>query len=489
MTDATKKTVATPSADYKAHEITRTLVRTLMGGTHAMRLAGQAYLPQENGESGDAYAARLNRTTLFNAFRKTVKDMAGRVFAKPIAIGDDVPPLLVEHAENIDLTGRNLNTFAFEICKDALQTGVSFILADMPPAQAEGTRADEIASGRRAYLVHVKADDLIGWKSELIEGQETLTQIRIRETVYEPSADSPFEDVAVTQIRVLERPNVWQIWREVKDADGNSRWVVHDEGTTTLSYIALAAVYFQRTGFMTGEPPLMDLADLNVAHWQSHSDQRNIVHVARVPILFGAGFDETATFTVGAGTMARSSSAEAKLTYVEHSGAAIGSGRDDLKDLELQMQAMGLQLLVSSPGQTATGELRDDTKENSPLAMMAHALQDGLEQALGFMADFEGLGKDAGGSLVVNTDFGVASRDVTDQQTLLAATSNGLITHETFLREMQRRGVLADDLDVDAEIANLSLMAEEADAEPLQPGGPDQGQSTRRPPSQAAAAA
>ena len=40
-------------------------------------------------------------------------------------------------------------------------------------------------------------------------------------------------------------------------------------------------------GFMTAHPPLMDLAWLNLAHWQSASDQRHILHVARVPILFG----------------------------------------------------------------------------------------------------------------------------------------------------------------------------------------------------------
>ena len=196
---------------------------------------------------------------------------------------------------------------------------------------------------------------------------------------------------------------------------------------------------------MRGAPPLEDLADLNVAHWQSQSDQRNILHVARVPILFGAGFEATAKIVVGAGTMARSTDPAATLSYVEHSGAAIGAGRDDLKDLETQMQVMGLQLLLPSPNKTATGEIRDDVKENSQLAMMAKALEDALEGALGFMAAFEGGGEDAGGSVTVNTDFGVASRDAADLRALTEAARDGHITAATLVRELKRRGVLGDD--------------------------------------------
>jgi hypothetical protein len=57
---------------------------------------------------------------------------------------------------------------------------------------------------------------------------------------------------------------------------------------------------------------------------------------------------------------------------------------------------MGLQLLVDKPGgKTATGEIRDDARENSQLASMAAALEDALEHAFGFMAEFIRLGAEA----------------------------------------------------------------------------------------------
>jgi hypothetical protein len=42
---------------------------------------------------------------------------------------------------------------------------------------------------------------------------------------------------------------------------------------------------------------------------------------------------------------------------------------------------------------------------------MALGLQDALEQAFGYMAEYEGLDEDAGGSLVMNVDFGASMRD------------------------------------------------------------------------------
>jgi hypothetical protein len=476
LTAPAKKSVATPSAEYECSAAAWKLPRTLMGGTRAMRMAGRDYLPIEAGESDPAYQARLNRTTLFNAFRKTVKDLAGKVFTKPIVLNADVPPTLVTYAENIDLAGRNLNVFAFDVFLDGLQAGISFILGEMPPAVEGQTRADEKKTGRRPYLVHIKAESLIGWKSDVINGQETLTQIRISECVTEPDAENPYEEAEIEQIRVLE-PGRWEIWRR-SDKD-RTEWVLHAQGPTTLDYIPLAPVYIRRKGFMLGEPPLEDLADLNVAHWQSQSDQRNILHVARVPILFGAGFDENATLVVGANTMARASNEKATLQYVEHTGKAIGSGENDLKSLETQMQAMGLQLVMPTPGgETATGAIIDDVKENSPLAMMAHALQDAIEQALGFMAEYDGLGKDQGGSVVVNTEFGMTTRGATDLADLVNAADKGLITPETFVREAQRRGVISEDIDPKneadaAEALKTSRMKLEAEtAAALRPAPP-----------------
>lgn len=438
--------VSTPSKAQADMVAAAKMARALSGGTSAMREAGTEYLPKEAQEGSEAYKARLARSVLFNAFGKTVADMTGKVFNKPIVLEKDVPAELVQFAENIDLTGRHLNVFARDVFADTMETGIGYIFTDMPPpVQGENgkpaTRAAEQQAGIRPYLTYIPLERLLGWKSSTVNGSEVLTQIRILECVSEP--DGEFHEKEIEQVRVVE-PGKWRTFR--KGADG--KWVENASGPISLNKIALAPVYVNRTDFMCGKPPLAKIAELNVAHWQSDSDQRNILHVARVPILFMAGFKEDDTIEIGASKAVRSSDPNAKMDFVEHSGQAIGAGNDDLENLEFRMQTMGLQLLVPQPGgKTATGEIRDDAKENSPLAMMARALADALETALGFMAEFANLGADNGGSVVVNTDFGVQAGSGTDAQMLLDAVNSGQLDKESFWLEWKRRGILSDSFD------------------------------------------
>jgi hypothetical protein len=446
-------TVATPTDAVNALNAARKLPRTLMGGTTAMRAAGVEYLPQEIAETNKAYQIRLARTFLFNGFAKTVRDMAGKVFAKPIAVGDDMPDDMAGFAENVDLTGRNLDVFAHAVFVDALVEGISYILTDMPPAPQTGgrpvTRAE--TRNRRPWMVHVKAAQVLGWRSEERDGYEVLTQFRFIENITVP--DGRFGEKSVQQVWVFSREGdsvSWETWRR---DDKSGEWSPFDGGPVSIGEIPVSPVYVARTGFMAGTPPLADLAEINLSHWQSQSDQRNILHIARVPILFGSGIGDHDSLEIGAARMVTAEDKDAKLTYVEHSGAAIGAGRDDLKDLEFQMQTQGLDLLIPRPGgQTATGAAIDQAKVNAPLTMMALALKDALEQAFGFMALYAGLDRDqAGGSLTVNTDFAVGVGADDDAAALAQAVTIKALSRATYLRELKRRGILSDSIDPDEE--------------------------------------
>lgn len=456
-------------------------VRTLMGGTKAMRAASTRYLPKEKNEAPEEYKSRLDRSFLFNGFKRTVCDMADKVFAKPIQVGEDAPVevrgeygadgkvITPGWQEDIDLTGRHLNNFAYDVMKDGLQAGINYLFVDMPASPAADgvrvTKADEMSPGFRPYLNLIKKDDMLGWKTGSRNGKNTLIQVRFKEMASEPKDGDEFAEEEIEQIRVLDHEEggriTWRVFREAKDKAGKAsgNWELHSNGAFGLiDEIPLVPVYFNRTAFMMGQSPLDELSDLNVAHWQSSSDQRNILHVARVPFLFGAGFpvDENGNITVSVSRFTTVSDPSATLGWVEHSGAAISSGNEDLKNLEFQMQVFGLQLLIPKPGgQTATGEAIDQAKMNSPLAMMADNMKDALEAAIGLMVKMKGKKEDAGGSLTINKDFGVSMRDAADLNTLLSAVNAGQISRETFWKELIRRGVLADDFDADEEAERI----------------------------------
>lgn len=434
-------------------------MRALMGGTRAMREAGKDLLPKFEKESEEAYRARRDASWLFNGYRKTVNDMAGRVFDKPVML-DTTQADALTWAENIDMQGNDLSRFALEVFKDGLSgPGVSYIMVEAPQRpEGELTRGQVQAMGLRPYFVHLRVEDILGWRTTTINNQVVLSQLRIIEKVEEPDAADEFKFKMVKQVRVMDRLDSGvqvRIYRQAEGVEG--KWVEFDEPTLTgLDEITVVPFYANRAGLFMGEPVLDDLADVNIAHWQSQSDQRNILHVARVPILHAAGRnEEDGAITIGANQAIASMDPNAKLEWVEHSGKAIGAGRQDLKDLEFQMETHGLQLLVAkSNAQSATGEALDAKKETSQLAMIADGLKDALENA--FVYAFEYAGIDPGEFTVeVNTDFGLSALTPQEMQVMLMAVNTGNMTRDTFLREMKRRGFLSPDTDVDDEIERL----------------------------------
>lgn len=425
--------------------------RALMGGSDAMRAAGETYLPRFKAEDQIDYTARLNSSWLFNGLRKTVKDMTGRVFDKPAEISEG-PERLIDWAENIDMQGQDLSVFASKVFKDGFIPGISFIMVDAPRREGTTTRQQAASEGLRPYLVHLQVEEVLGWKTATYGNTLAISQFRIMETVQEPDPVDEFAQESVQQVRVLDRLDTGvqvRIYRQ----NANQQWTVFDEYTTEAPEITVIPYYAQRTGFFTGEPVLEDLADVNIAHWQSQSDQRNILHFARVPILHASGRDDDEPLTISAGTAVQSRDAQARLEWVEHKGQAIGAGRQDLKDLEFQMEALGLQLLVDR-AQTATGAALDSAKETSTLAMMADSLKDALEQALQWMCDYGGLGEQSV-TVAVNKEFGISMLTPQEVTAMLTAVNTGTLSRETFLEELKRRGFVRADLDTQEEMDRI----------------------------------
>ncbi len=441
--------------------------RALMGGTRAMREAGETYLPKFEAETVESYRARLNSSWLFNGYRKTARDMTGRIFAKPVELGAGAPAQLVNWCMNADMAGRDLSTFAQAVCLDGLSgCGLAFIFVDAPPREGTVTRAQAERAGLRPYLTHVRVEDVLGWRTTTAGNATVLAQVRMAETITEPDPEDEFAEVKVEQVRVIDRGEGEQgarvrLYRKAAKAE---RWELHDEYLSGLPDITLVPFYANRTGFMDAEPLLDDLADVNVAHWQSQSDQRNILHFARVPVLFQSGVPEDERVVISAGMVSTASDPQADMKWVEHNGHAIGAGRQDLKDLEFQLETFGLQLLVAKTQHSATEAVLDAEKETSQLGMTADALKDALEQAMVYMARFGGLG-DIAPEVEVNKDFGATTMSAQEATVLLSAVNSGQMSRDTFLRELARRGMIRPDLDVDEEAERL------ASQEPEQPEG------------------
>ena len=439
------------------------MARALMGGTASMRLAGKKYLHKAPAESPKSYELRLKVATLFPAYKRTVEVLAGKPMSKPITLSDDIDPEVKRYTDDIDTEGRNLHVFISDVLKSALAYGFCGILVESPVAPPGLTEDQEKALGIRPYWVKIERWQILGWRLRRIGGMWSLAQLRFTETVTEE--DGEFGEKEVEQIRVLE-PGQFRIYRKKKtQGQVEDLWVEHEKGAIRgVPGIPFVPVYGHQHALMQGNMPLIDVAYLNVEHYQSSSDQRNIVRVGRVPILKATGIvDPKWTLEVGSATAVRLPPG-ADLGYVEHSGAAIGAGRTELVDLEERMRQAGAELLVLAPGQvTATQVHTENEAARCVLESIALNTQDSVNQALKLTAEFRGpLLKGKAGTAKLFTDFGVATMAEASTQLVLSAVPAGVVSRETAFKEMQRRGVVSSELKYEEEKDRI-----DADGPPL----------------------
>jgi hypothetical protein len=450
---ATKVNDTSPAVDAMAPGWSK--IDTLCGGTEPMRAAREKYLPKFPREDSESYDYRIKTSTLFNGLGRTVENMAAKPFAEPVTC-KDIAPEQEQWLQDVDQCGNNLNVFAHNVFTAGLKYGLTHILVECPPTTDKDgkllypTKADEMKAGIRPYLVHITPKQVLGWKSAKTgAGAEVLTMLRLMECVEED--DGAFGVTKIDQVRVIE-PGRWSTYRQ----NDKKEWILHAEGKMSLQYVPLVTFYTKRTGFMTAVPPLTDLADLNIAHWQSSSDQTNVLHVARVPLLAVIGVNEGDTIVIGTKT-ATELPPGGDMKYVEHSGAAIEAGRLSIQDLENQMRAMGAELLAETQvATTATQNAIEDSEQKCQLSMMVEGLEDTLDQALMIMHDWMKL--TYVGSIDIFDDF---SSDAILQTAgpfvtaLVQLVNARMLSKEAAFDEMRRYGIVSPDrvwADIQAQI-------------------------------------
>lgn len=437
--------VTSISATCAAGMASRKLERALMGGTNEMRAQGEKFTPRYDGEDAESYKIRLNCTFLFNAFAEAVRSSAGKVLSRDVILNDDVPGEIAALAPNIDGQGRNLTAFALDTFVDGMTDGLSFIFVDFPEIIGQFDKppllSDQIAQNARPYAILYKADQIIGFKHSNIEGFEQLTQIRIHEIVTEPSGD--WGEIQIEQIRVLNRGS-FELWRK-NDKD---EWVLFRNGVTSIKYIPIVPFYTHRTGFMTGTPPLKSLAELNLEHWISSSDQRKALTFARFAMMVFTGVQSGAIAKVGPDVVVELAEPNAKWGKIESSGSGIADGRLDLEALENKMQHAGMTINIQDAqgNVTAMAAAINSDDVNAPLLALAGALEDTLDQMLQIFADYMGLPD--GGSATVNKQFGRRKSTATVQDLILLYNA-GILDGDTVLSELKQRGDLSEDLDLE----------------------------------------
>lgn len=453
--------ISTPNLDYNDMVEAWDINDALMGGTLYMRTLGEQYMPRWPKEDKDSYKERLSTATLLPAYEETINQNVGRVLAAPIVFSEETPPEVISIMSDVDMEGSRLDVWAQEFFRIALQYGIAHALVDYPQVDSESvkTKADENQLGARPYATMLNPRQVIGWKSETKGGKTSLIDLRIKETITIDGDD--YGQTKVEQIRHV-MPRKVAIYRRNKAVDGKEAWVLHEEWTTSRDDIPLVTLYTKRTGFMRGSPPLLNLANLNIKHWQSQSEQDNILHVARVPLLVAFGLAQDAELTIGSSCATKfEDKSKGGLEYVEHTGSAINAGKDSISDLEQQMRQAGAKLIKGDNTSTKSVEQTNEEKmqENSPLYTMAISLEDALDNILQIVADYKGLQN--GGNVDVRTELEISDKEINSVAALAvqALRQGGDIRQIDAIRALQSLGLIDQDTKPEEVIDELNTQS------------------------------
>ena len=451
-----KSPVGIPCLGYEEMSELWVLLHDLLGGTPAMQRARQTWLPIEPAEDSTAYNSRLNRSILYNGYRDTKNKLKNRPFTRSIVV-TDLPSELAYLENDVDGSGKSLETFLKEVLENLIKYGIAHIFVDHSIVDdviegKEITKRDEKELGIRVYLNNVSPYNLIGWQTQKTNKAVELTQIRIKETITE--ASEKYGDKEACYITVYNREN-YEIHKQ--DIDNKDLFFKVKEGNYSFGRIPLVTIYTAKKGIMMAEPPLDDLAWLNLAHWQSYSDQRNILRFTRFGIIFGKGLPdkmvEMGTLQLGPTKAYLVTDKDADMKYVEHSGKSIEAGQKDIEDIEQKMRVLGNQPLMKNLPNTATAEKIDEDRTVSQLQSWVRALVRGIRQALELACEWRKIDPPEDMGIEIYSDFEAVVLGGADKGHILKARQSGEITRERYLREAQRRGVYSEDMDPEEEAA------------------------------------
>ena len=334
------------------------------------------------------------------------------------------------------MEGNDLNVWLYQTARVAISFGHVGVLVDAPK---EGEKT-------RPYWVTYAPRDILGWRSEIIEGQRTLTQLRLQEKVVEP--DGKYGDKIIKQIRVLERGRF-----EIHRMDGKSgEYKLHDEGEMSLKdKIPFAIAYANRQGFYESRSPLYDIAELNLKHYQIQSDLFNILHISAVPNLVVYGYPNADEITTGPNE-ALSLPPESRMEYVSPAADSYDAQFKLLDDLKEQINTLSLAAVLGQKlvGESAEAKRIDRSQNDSTMMVLAQQMQDLIDNCLKFHSEY--INEPNAGSSFVNRDFVSSRLEPQEINSLLTLFTAGTITQETLLTQLSAGEVLGDDFDVEEEV-------------------------------------
>jgi hypothetical protein len=464
--------------------------RDVAAGQDAVHQAGEKYLPKLKAQTSNDYKAMVLRSTFYNATWRTISGLLGMMFRKPPKV--EVPAAVEELLKDVDAAGQPFQLLLQDVSENALTVGRIAVLVDYPTAPKGLTQADARRMNLRPTMLLYRAESVINWRTGRVNNQTVLTQVVLKEPESVDNPKDEFESKEQDTYRVLDleqlpaspgdntpaspvyRQRVFkpQLTKSTTGMKGNATAYVPgppiypEMRSMKLGFIPLVIMGTDEVGPDVDEPPLIDLVDLNLAHYRTSADYAHGCHFTALPTLFLAGFKRELDAAgnpkdvyIGSETAIVSANEKAQASFVEFSGAGLSTLENKLNREEQQMAILGARMLEPQKKAVETAESSSIHRkgEESTLSSMAQAISLGMTQALKWFTEWA----EADPSKVLvelNRDFYPAPMDPAMLSALLGGWQQGApgLSDQGLFNLLKAGEIVAEEVTLEEEQARIA---------------------------------
>ena len=441
-----------PDAAWAAYAKDRAKVAALMAG----REAAKAYICALPGHSEATQAKYREGAYFLPMTARTSEAFGGLVFARTPS--RTTPTALDALLSDVTRTGQDVDRFA-EMAFDAvLQTHTICVLIDYPAAPAGLTVQEAEAQGFRPFATLYTADDILAARYSGAGSARQLSHVRLVERVEEPCDEDEWAVESVEQVRVLDLDDAGRyrqrIFRQVMALDGKRSWQQWGdtiEPRAAGERLRVIPAFFcnpRDAEPRPGPPPLRDIADINIAHFNdSAAYQWGIIWTANpTPVLLGFDFGEGHVVELGS-SRGLTGPDTAKASYLEFTGGGLSELRLSMDAKRRDGAMIGARLLLEESKAAVAAETARIQRagETSVIAGIANAVSECLTKALTLLAQWAGIEPttpDGPLEYWLNTDLNPTMLTGPALTALLGAWQAGALTEQELFANLQRAEII-----------------------------------------------
>lgn len=423
-------------------------IRDALAGAKEVKAERERYLPKFAGMDAKEYEAYLQRATYFNFTGKTLRALVGSVFRRN-PIFKNLPEALLPQLERITNQNESFKAFAESNFGELMSMGRFGLFADMP--KAESTAPD-------AYLTGYIAENIMDWVEE--ENPDTgrmhYTRVVLRELVR--GKDEAGKQQYFARYRVLSLTNGVYTQEVFENANGHAELEpAYSKGVITpkikgqsLNEIPFIIVGKSGSKPNIKTPPILDIAELNISHYNSYADLEQGRYYTGFPIyqVENDGAQDVPEYEIGANRVwVTPRGCKASLLEFNGHGLKFLENALDIKEqqaAQLGGRMMGARFITASESDDSM-KLKE-RNEQALLLEVATRSDEAFTWILRIWARMRGLTKAEADKIAVefNKDFlfdGVGAREF---RAIHSMYKDGVIPVEVVYHYLRKGDVIPD---------------------------------------------